>query len=134
MLDIKWEEREIHVAGDRRLREQRHVHQHRPVLLGSHVEEGGAVEDALLLLLLQVVEDDAGHPHLVQQPRVHVPIIQAAMQQATREMGKREENLCKGASLSVVDLIYFSLGSVQFILRENDIYHWRIFSNITRGT
>ena len=98
MLNIKWEEREIHVAGDRRLREQRHVHQHRPVLLDGHVEEGGAVEDALLLLLLQVVEDDAGHPHLVQQPRVHVPIIQAAMQQATRGRdGKKRRKPVQGS-------------------------------------
>ena len=48
MLYIKWEEREIHVAGDRRLREQRHVHQHSPVLLDGHVEEGGDVEEDYL--------------------------------------------------------------------------------------
>ena len=96
-LYIKWEESEVHVAGDRRLCEQGHVHQHRSILLqwrqqfrtkvdvledldGGHVEEGGAVEDALLLLLLQVVQDDAGHPHLVQQPRIHVPKMQTEMQ------------------------------------------------------
>ena len=32
--------------------------------LSGHVEEGGDVEDPFLLLLLQVVQDDAGHPHL----------------------------------------------------------------------
>ena len=32
-LHIKWEEGEVHVAGQRRLREQGHVHQHRPIRL-----------------------------------------------------------------------------------------------------
>ena len=59
--------------------------------LDGHVEEGGDVEDPLLLLLLQVVQDDAGHPHLVQQPRVDVPKIEAAMQQANRKRTKIRE-------------------------------------------
>ena len=33
-LDIKWEKSEVHVAGDRWLREQGHIHQHGPVILG----------------------------------------------------------------------------------------------------
>ena len=60
--------------------------------LDGHVEEGGDVEDPLLLLLLQVVQDDAGHPHLVQQPRVDVPKIEAAMQQANTLEGEKDNN------------------------------------------
>ena len=60
---------------------------------------------------------------------------------ATRvpERERREKkNLCNGASLSVLDLTFaFTLGSVQFILSENDIFYWRIFrlfANISGGT
>ena len=60
--------------------------------LDGHVKKGGDVENALLLLLLQVVQDDAGHPHLVQQPRVDVPKIEAAMQQANTLEGEKDNN------------------------------------------
>ena len=49
-------------------------------------------------------------------------------QEYQREREEGEKNLCNGASLSVLDLTFaFTLGSVQFILSENDISYWRIF-------